>query len=85
MHYNLAAANVYQGLAEEAVDELAIAAGLDPHYVRAWYLKAQIEIQLCRVDDAAISVRHALGSPSSLTPEEVRMIHAFAQEHNLTI
>jgi tetratricopeptide (TPR) repeat protein len=84
MHYNLAAALVFQGLGEEAVDELAKAVRLDPLYVRAWYLKAQIELQLCRVDDATISVRHALSSPSSLTPEEVRVIHAFAQENKLT-
>lgn len=84
MHYNLAAALVYQGLAEGAVDELVNAVRLDPFYVRAWYLKAQIELKLCRVDDASISVKYALGSPSSLTSAEVREIHAFAQEHKLT-
>jgi len=83
IHYNLAAALVYQGLAEDAVDELAKATRLDPLYARAWYLKAQIELRLSRVDDLGNSIRHALRDSSSLTPEEVREIRAFADEHKL--
>lgn len=85
VHYNLAAALFYQGLTEEAVDELDMAVHLDPLYGRAWVLKAQIELKLCRVDDATISAKHALKSTSSLTSEEIRGIHAFAQEHNLIV
>jgi tetratricopeptide (TPR) repeat protein len=83
--YNLAVALFSKGQAEGAIDELAKAVRLDPQYARAWYLKAQIELRLGRIDNATTSARRALASDSSLSREEVSAIHAFAREYKLKL
>jgi tetratricopeptide (TPR) repeat protein len=71
IRYNLAAALVQQGLAQEAVAELARAVAEDPEYARAWYLKAQIEHRMQRTPDARYSVQHALRHTSALSADEL--------------
>jgi|GEM_PF-1801491 len=71
IRYNLAAALVQQGLAQEAVAELSRAVAEDPEYARAWYLKAQIEHGMQRTPDARLSVQHALRYTSALSANEL--------------
>jgi serine/threonine protein kinase/predicted Zn-dependent protease len=71
IRYNLATALVQQGLAQEAVAELARAVAEDPEYARAWYLKAQIEHRMQRTPDAKQSVQRALRHPSALSADEL--------------
>lgn len=85
IQYNLAASLVYQGLTEKAIDELAMALRFDPHYGRAWYLKANIELKLCRISDATNSVKHALNCSSSLNSDEIHHLRSLVQEHKLIV
>lgn len=70
MLYNLAVALVFDGEAKAAVEELAKAVRIDEGYARGWYLKAQIEVRLERMADAAASAARAAANGSSLSVRE---------------
>ncbi len=72
MLYNLAVALCLDGQKEAAIEELSRAVRIDEGYARAWYLKARIEADMGRADDAAASVGRANAHGSALSAEELQ-------------
>jgi serine/threonine protein kinase len=83
--YNLAVAQLQCEAADNAIETLNQATRLDQRYFGAWYLKAQIEVQLDLAADAAHSVRQALAADPQMKTEQARQLLAFAREHGLQI
>jgi tetratricopeptide (TPR) repeat protein len=70
MLYNLAAALYFDGEEELALEQVTNAVSIDEGYARGWYLKALVEADMGRMEDAAASARRAAANSSGLSDHD---------------
>jgi tetratricopeptide (TPR) repeat protein len=80
MLYNLAAALSFDGEKELALEQVTKAVSIDEGYARGWYLKALVEADMGRMEDAAASARRAAANSSGLSDHDLEEVRALIKE-----
>ncbi|WP_038378512.1 serine/threonine-protein kinase [Bradyrhizobium elkanii] len=80
MLYNLAVSLFFDGEKELALEQVANAVRLDEGYARGWYLKALIEAEIGRIEDATASARRAAANGSALSDHDLEKVYDLIKE-----
>jgi tetratricopeptide (TPR) repeat protein len=80
MLHNLAACLFFDGKEEATLQQVKNAVRLDEGYAPGWYLRALIEAEMGRMDDATASAHRAAANGSSLSDEDFKNVRSLLKQ-----